>query len=211
MQKCALGQIWNLSELCASYALCMTSPRTQEQLLMIPIQPALPSTYRPSKDHFRALCMIIFIDDLTATRLYFQWFSPVSMCFLAHRDFSSSTLRVRSKNSLLPPFRWASPGAVKLADLPSTPTLWHAPLTELWADAMLLTRLTPSQSRREHCLQRPWRSPALSGQRKLISEVSHGTQFHPSKAYQPQRYWPLLVLLRKSLTLMLEELRTCWV
>lgn len=181
-------------------------PELTSNLSMVSIQLALPSTYRPSKDHFRALCMIIFNDDLTATRLYFQRFSPVTMCFLAQRDFPNSTMGMRSKDSLLPPFRSVSPGAVKLGDLPSTPALWHAPLTELWADTMLLTWRTPSQSRREHCLQRPWPSPALSAQGKLISEVSLAVQFHPSKAYQTQRHWPLLVLLRKSLTLTPEEL-----
>lgn len=76
-----------------------------------------------SKDRFRALCVIIFNDDLTGTRLYFQWFSPVSMCFLAQRDFPSSTVGVRSKDPLLLPFRLASPCTVKLGDLLGTPAL----------------------------------------------------------------------------------------
>ena len=147
---------------------------------MVPIQLALPSTYRPSKDHFRALCVIIFNDDLTGTRLYFQWVSPVTMCFLAQRDFLRSTVGMRSKDSLLPPFRWESPGAMKLGDLPGTPALWHASLTELWAGAILLTWRTPSQSRREHCLQRLWPSLALSSQGNLsLKSAMVSSSIHP--------------------------------
>lgn len=123
--------------------------------------------------------------------------------FLSSERFSQQDCGSEKQRLVAPSFQVSEPRCREV----SRPTHWRSISSTVAcssdravADAMLFTWLTPSQSRREHCLQRPWPSPALSGQGKLISKVSHGVQFHPSKAYQPQRRWPLLVLLRKSLS-----------